>query len=100
MCAHEFNVLDFDLWRFGNFIRNGGAAGALIRRNRIFHIRLAIAGFLVSLFDFLRVGEQFAFVQRITHFRFYLLTQFAHAEFFIPAESDVGDPQFRLQNVS
>ena len=68
MGAIEIDVFNADLGCLGDLEGYGSAATAFIDARHVMHVGLWVARFLVELLDFLSIGKELMFIERIADF--------------------------------
>src|SRR5437016_6547808 len=98
--ADELNLHDPDLGRFLDVKRDRRAPELLVDALLGLDLRLLVTGFLVQLFDFLRVGKEFVIVQRLAHLRLHQLEQLGVAVFPVSLKPNLAEHRLALHHVN
>ena len=98
--ADELHVHNPDLGRLGDLERDRGAPQFGVDAFLGLDLGLAIAGLLVFFFDFLRVGEQLVFIQRLANPGLHLFKQAGVVVFSVSLKPDVPQHRLALQHVN
>ena len=98
--AGELNLHDPDLGRFLDVKRDRRAPELLVDALLGLDLRLLVTGFLVQLFDFLRVGKEFVIVQRLAHLRLHQLEQLGVAVFPVSLKPNLAEHRLALHHVN
>src|SRR5216117_988807 len=98
--ADELNLHDPDVGRFLDVKRDRRAPELLVDALLGLDLRLLVTGFLVQLFDFLRVGKEFVIVQRLPHLRLHQLEQLGVAVFPVSLKPNLAEHRLALHHVN